>query len=169
MADTADLSAAKRPKTLLAGPYGHPFHPILVTVPIGAWTAALVFGIVSRFVDDPTVFAEGGRWLVAIGVVGALVAAVFGFIDFLAIPSGTRARRTAWTHMVLNLTTTAVFVVVWFLWPEDEAVGAVPLGLTIVALLLLAVSGWLGGKMSYRYGIRVVDEETQREGFRTGA
>lgn len=166
MALTAD-SRAKRPKTALAGPYGHPFHPILVTVPIGAWTAALVFGIASRIADNASMFAAGGKWLVAIGIIGALVAAVFGFIDFLQIPSGTPAQRVGVTHMVLNLTVVALFAVAWVLWPQVQPVGAGPLGLTIVALLLLGASGWLGGKMTYRYGIRVVDEETQREGFRT--
>lgn len=166
MAPAAD-SRAKRPKTALAGPYGHPFHPILVTVPIGAWTAALVFGIASRIGDNASMFAAGGKWLVAIGIIGALVAAVFGFIDFLQIPSGTPAQRVGVTHMVLNLTVVALFAVAWVLWPQVQPVGAAPLGLTIVALLLLGASGWLGGKMTYRYGIRVVDEETQREGFRT--
>lgn len=169
MTDATDLSQAKRPRTALAGPYGHPFHPILVTVPIGAWTAAFIFAIASRLTDDPTIFATGGRWLVAIGILGALLAAVFGFIDFLQIPGGTPAQRVGLTHMVLNVTAVVLFAVAWVTWPQTEAVGGLPLGLTVVALLLLGASGWLGGQMSYRYGIRVVDEETQREGFQTRA
>lgn len=167
MPDRGETAPGKRPKTALAGPYGHPFHPIFVTVPIGAWTAALIFGIASRFADDPTVFAAGGRWLLAIGIIGALVAATFGFLDFLTIPAATPARRVGLTHMVLNLTATALFAGAWVVWPDAEQVGALPLGLTIVALLMLGVSGWLGGQLSYRYGIRVVDEETQREGFQS--
>lgn len=167
MTDSADAARAKQPKNVLAGPYGHPFHPILVTVPIGAWTAALIFGVVSRFSDDPAVFATGGKWLVAIGIIGALIAAVFGLLDFLQIPGGTPARRVGITHMTLNLTVVVLFAITWLVWPQDGQVGALPLGISVVALLLLGASGWLGGQMSYRYGIRVVDEETQREGFRT--
>lgn len=48
-----ELNAGKRPVSMLAGPYGHPIHPILVTVPIGAWVAALVFDIASHIVDRP--------------------------------------------------------------------------------------------------------------------
>src|SRR5947199_3175026 len=94
---------AKEPVTPLAGPYGHPFHPILVTVPIGAWVASLVFDVISRAGNDAAVFAKGAYWLVGIGIVGALVAAMFGFLDLFAIPTGTRAFKTALTHMSLNL------------------------------------------------------------------
>jgi uncharacterized membrane protein len=66
-----DVRDAKHPTTPLAGPYGHPFHPILVTVPIGTWTASLVFDLVSRAADDPDAFFDGAYWLVGIGIVGA--------------------------------------------------------------------------------------------------
>jgi uncharacterized membrane protein len=91
----------------LAGPYGHPFHPILVTVPIGAWVCSLVFDIGSQFVDRPGALNEGSEWLIAIGVLGALIAATVGFLDFLTIPASTSAYRTALVHLTLNLTSTA--------------------------------------------------------------
>jgi uncharacterized membrane protein len=68
-----DAHAAKRPLTALAGPYGHPFHPALVTVPIGAWVASLVFDLVSREADDPEIFATGSAWLIGVGLAGAVV------------------------------------------------------------------------------------------------
>jgi uncharacterized membrane protein len=165
---TATPNSAKRPRTVLAGPYGHPFHPILVTVPIGAWVASLVFDIASRVSDDTAVFAEGSYWLIGLGIVGALAAAVFGLLDLLTIPRGTRAFKTGLTHMGLNLTVVALFVVDFALRAADgyETVGNVPLALSIVALALLGASGWLGGKLAYHYGVRVADEHTQAEGFR---
>jgi hypothetical protein len=51
--------AAKHPVSRLAGPYGHPLHPIRVTVPIGAWVASFVFDLASHLADEPTVFAKG--------------------------------------------------------------------------------------------------------------
>lgn len=166
---TPAWAAAKRPRSALAGPYGHPFHPILVTVPIGTWVASLVFDIASKVSsEDSEMFAEGAYWLIGLGILGALAAAVFGLLDFLTIPRGTRAYSTALTHLGLNLGVVALFVidfVVRAVQGYDE-VGAVPLILSIVALIALGVSGWLGGKLAYHYGVRVADEAVQSEGFR---
>ncbi|WP_332663548.1 DUF2231 domain-containing protein [Aeromicrobium sp.] len=160
---------AKRPRTPLAGPYGHPFHPILVSVPIGAWVASLVFDIASRVSDDDAeMFAEGAFWLIGIGIAGALVAAIFGLMDLLTIPRGTAAFRTGLLHMGLNLAVVVIFIVNCLVREADgyESVKPLHLTLTIVALALLGASGWLGGKLAYRYGVRVADENTQAEGFR---
>ncbi|GII92990.1 DUF2231 domain-containing protein [Sinosporangium siamense] len=160
---------AKQPvSAAFAGPYGHPFHPMLVTIPIGAWVAGLVFDIASQFAADPRFLSEGAMWLIAIGVIGALGAAMAGFLDLFAIPGGTRAFRLALTHMTLNLLVIAAYLGN-FLWRHSETVtGGVPAGplaLNVAAFLTLAVSGWLGGRLSFRYGVRVADEATQAEGF----
>ena len=164
------LEQAKRPvSTMLAGPYGHPFHPILVTVPIGAWVSSLVFDIGSRIVSDPAFLAKGAEWLIAIGVIGAVAAALVGFLDLLAIPTGTTAFRTGLVHMSLNFTVTAAYVVN-FLWRQGNDSGAVaigPLMLSVLSLATLGVSGFLGGKLAYHYGVRVADETTQAEGYRS--
>lgn len=160
-----DDGRGKRPATALAGPYGHPFHPILVTVPIGAWVASLVFDLASRFTGDPSVFASGSRWLIGLGVVGALVAALFGFLDMVGIAEGTAARRTAYVHMTLNLAVTTAYGVSFFLRDGADPVAWGLIVLSAAALGALGGSGWLGGKLTYRYGIRVVDETTQADGF----
>jgi uncharacterized membrane protein len=169
---SSQLEQAKRPvSSLLAGPYGHPFHPILVTVPIGAWVCGLVFDIGSRIVDDPAFLAKGSVWLIAIGVIGAVAAALVGSLDLLAIPTGTPAFRTGLVHMSLNLAVTAAYIVN-FLWRQGDdtgAVGAGPLVLSAVSLATLAVSGFLGGKLAYHYGVRVAGETTQAEGYRPSA
>ncbi|HEU5083105.1 MAG TPA: DUF2231 domain-containing protein [Acidimicrobiales bacterium] len=161
---------AKHPRTVAAGPHGHPFHPVLVTVPIGAWVASLVFDLVSRSADDPEVFATGAYWLLGIGVLGAAVAAVFGLLDLLSVPAGTKARRTGQLHLVLNLAVTAAFLVSFALRRGDTAdeVSAGLIALSIVALAVLGASGWLGGKLTYRYGVRVVEEDLQADGFVEG-
>ena len=159
--------SAKRPVTGLAGPYGHPFHPILVTVPIGAWVASLVFDLASRLASQPEVFATGSRWLVGLGIVGALAAAMFGLLDLFAIPTGTRAFRTGLLHMTLNLVVVALFATSFLLrgGKGQDGVTVGVIALSVVALALLAVSGWLGGQLAYRYGVRVADEATQAEGY----
>jgi uncharacterized membrane protein len=164
----------KRPvSALLAGPYGHPLHPLLVTVPIGAWVASLVFDIGSHIAGRPAPLFDGSLWLIAIGVLGALAAACVGFLDLFAIPTGTRAFRTGLLHMSLNLLVTLAYAV-GFVWRHGTyghggAVGAGQLALSAVSLAVLSVSGFLGGKLAYRFGIRVADETTQREGLQPAA
>jgi uncharacterized membrane protein len=163
--------AAKRPvSAMMAGPYGHPFHPILVTVPIGAWISSLVFDLASHRVSDPLFLAKGSEWLIALGVAGALAAATVGFLDLFAIPAGTRAHRTALLHMSLNLIVTGAYIAN-FLWRrttygESSVVAFGPLVLSVVSLIVLSASGYLGGKLAYRFGVRVAAETTQAEGFR---
>src|SRR5437762_11978086 len=99
MAPIHPMEQAKRPVTVLAGRYGHPLHPALVTVPIGAWVTSFVFDVASHVDSDPGFLAEGSRWLIAIGVVGALAAAMLGFLDLFAIPTGTRVFRIGLVHM----------------------------------------------------------------------
>ncbi|MFL5333978.1 MAG: DUF2231 domain-containing protein [Geminicoccaceae bacterium] len=164
------LDDAKRPVTaLLAGPYGHPFHPILVTVPIGAWVCALVFDIASHVVDRPGFLSQGAEWLIAIGALGALAAAMVGFLDLFAIPTGTPSFRTGLLHMSLNLTVTAAYVGNFFWrhasYTNGEPVPGGQLALSAFSLALLGVSGYLGGKLAYRYGVRVADERTQAAGY----
>ncbi|MFF4842895.1 DUF2231 domain-containing protein [Streptomyces collinus] len=168
-----DLHQAKRPVSgALAGPYGHPFHPLLVTVPIGAWVSSLVFDIASRAVGRPAFLTHGSAWLIAIGVLGALAAACVGFLDLFAVPTGTPAHRTALTHMALNLAVTVAYAA-GFAWrqgagyPEGRGVGYGQLALSVVALAVLGLSGYLGGKLAYRYGVRVAEESVQAEGYRT--
>jgi uncharacterized membrane protein len=163
------LQEAKRPINAVAGPYGHPFHPILVTLPIGAWIASVVFDVASKIDESAPALVEGAYWLIGLGVVGAVVAAVFGLLDLFAIPSGTRARRLGLIHLALNVVTLGMFVG-GFLWRSDSydsarETSAAQLALSLGALALLAVSGWIGGMLAYRFGVRVADERTQAEGY----
>ena len=163
------LREAKHPVSRLAGPYGHPLHPILVTVPIGAWVASFVFDVASRLSGEPTVFAKGAFWLIGLGLLGAGAAALLGFLDLFAIPTGTRAFRTGLLHMTLNLVVVAFYVGAFLLRRGQLGqTDGVPIGLIIlsaVALGVLTVSGWLGGQLAYRYGVRVAEESTQAEAY----
>ena len=162
---------AKHPASPVAGPYGHPFHPILVTIPIGAWFCALVFDVASKLKDGGDArLVFGSYWLVGIGLVGAMLAAVFGLMDLSRLSRGTAALRMGLAHMALNLTTVALFAInlMWRhdTYYEDTKVRTGQLVLTIAALALLSVSGYLGGKLAYGYGVRVAHETDQAEGFR---
>ena len=152
----------------LAGPYGHPFHPILVTIPIGAWVCSLVFDIAAQVGPRSVEAGFAALWLIALGVLGALAAASIGFLDLLAIPPQTPARRTAVIHASLNLAVTAAYTVN-FVWryggDSGQPIGWAPVVLSVVSLVGLTASGYLGGKLAYHYGVRVAAETIQADGF----
>lgn len=159
---------AKQPVNALAGPYGHPFHAMVIPVPIGAWVASLLFDIASYLAPAPAAFVRASYWLIVLGVVAALLAAVFGLMDLVRIPRGTKAFTVGFAHMALNVTVVALYAVGLALRHgqlDDAPVAVAPLGVSVVAIVLLAVSGWLGGELSYRYGVRVADEGTQAEAY----
>ena len=168
---TSDQEQAKHPTTVLAGPYGHPLHPALVAVPIGAWVCSVVLDIASKVAHDGATASHAAWWLLGLGVLGALAAATVGFLDLVGIPAGTHAWRTGLLHMGLNLTATGVFAVAWVVRRDDVAptggTGTGPLALSVIALLLVSAGGYLGGELAYRYGVRVADEATQARAFRT--
>ncbi|MFP3467472.1 DUF2231 domain-containing protein [Leifsonia sp. SIMBA_070] len=157
---------AKRPRVGLAGPYGHPFHATVVTIPIGAWTGAVVFDIAALLGAAPHALATGALWLVIIGVIGALLAAVFGLMDFSQLPAGTKVRRTAVWHLAFNSTAIVLFVVSAIVRagnPDDPSVGGFILAL--IGIVVVGVSGFLGGELAYRHGVRVADETDQERAY----
>lgn len=159
---------AKQPvSAALAGPYGHPFHPLLVTVPIGAWVASLVFDVATLFVADPAALATASTWLLGLGVLGAVAAALVGMLDLFALTGGTRAHRVALLHMTLNLAVTTAYALnfAWRYAAEDTGpVGVGKLTLSAVSLVVLGVAGWLGGRLAFHYGVRVAAESDQAAG-----
>lgn len=161
------MEAAKRPRSKLAGPYGHPFHPIAVTIPIGAWTCALVFDVGALFVRPPGFLELGAVWLIGVGIVGALLAAVLGLMDFARLRRGDPAYRIGVLHLVLNVFVLACWAVSFYLRSlgqfNDSRTWTVVSDLVLLAIL--GVSGALGGTLAYRYGVRVATEASQRDGF----
>lgn len=158
---------AKTPASVAAGPYGHPFHATVVPLPIGAWIGGFALDVASRLAENGAGYARAATVMYGLGLAGALLAAVFGFLDFGQIAKGTKANKVATTHMVLNLLVVGAIGGSFIARLGSDA-ERVPTGMIIVsavALSVLAVSGWLGGKMAYHYGIRVADEQTQAEAF----
>jgi uncharacterized membrane protein len=162
---------SKQPRSPLAGSYGHPVHPIVVTVPIGAWVCSLVFDVVSFVSSEPRIWSVGAMWLILLGAIGAVVAAILGGIDLGGLPHGSVALKTARIHAGLNSTATGIFIG-GFIWRyasrngwESSPIG--PLIMSILGLALVGAGGFLGGKLAYHYGVRVADESVQAEGFST--
>ena len=128
---------------------GHPIHPMLVALPIGMWVLSLACDIVGVFVADPANWKIVALYAMIGGIIGALLAAVFGLVDLLSLPASIRP--TALAHMGINLTIVVLFVIDAWL----RLAGSDPVWLSVIAILLLLVSGWLGGKMVFRFGVAV--------------
>lgn len=140
---------------------GHPVHQMLIPVPAGLFIVAALLDVVGAFKEDLTWIPTVTFWNIALGIGFALLAAVFGIIDALKIPSGTRAKRVATLHGASNVTAVVVFAVALYIrWRYDTLhVGpvALGLGLELVAVAILAVAGWLGGELVDRLGVGVDD------------
>lgn len=164
---------AKYPHNKLAGEYGRPVHPLVVTIPIGVWFASLIFDVGSRIGGPGLVLSVASYWLIGIGIVTAIVASVLGFYDLLQVPAGTHVMRLGLLHMGLNLTAITFYIGDFLIrWSRGGSHAGVPAGLIVlsaVAYTLLAVSGHLGGLLAYRWGVRVAAEPAQRKGYGAAA
>ena len=132
---------------------GHPIHPMLVPIPIGLWIFSLVCDVVYAAGLGGDVWRTVAFYNMVAGVIGALVAAIPGLIDMLSLPAGPK--KTALTHMAINLTIVGLYVVNIFMRTANPEMMRTPFLLSAIAVALLAVSGWLGGKMVYVHGIAV--------------
>ena len=131
----------------------HPIHPMLVPIPIGLWLFSLVSDLIFRFGGGAAEWQTVAFYTMVGGIIGALAAAIPGLIDMISLPAGPK--RTAIIHMTLNLTVVALYVVNVFVRSTNPENIGLALMLSVVAVALLAVSGWLGGKMVYEHGVAV--------------
>ena len=136
----------------------HPIHAMLIPFPIGLLVFSLAADLVARGGGDP-VWHAIAFWTMAGGIIGALCAAIPGFIDFTSIRD-RRAWRVALAHMAINLTVVAIFVVDLWLRTRPAPPPNAPLWLSVAGVVLLVVSGWLGGHLVYVHGVAVAPAPT---------
>jgi len=120
---------------------------MLVAFPIGFFGGVLVSDVISIW-GDKAFWPIVSTWLIAFGVIGALLAALFGFTDYFTAPMSAAAKKTATTHMVLNLIVVVLYAAAFFV---RHAAPMSTLGyvLTYAGLVLLVASGWFGGHLVY--------------------
>src|SRR5579883_1145813 len=134
---------------------GHPIHPMLVPFPIAFLVSAVATDIIFMANGD-AFWARLSLWLLGIGVLTGLASAVFGLIDFLWIRR-VRSIQAAWVHLIGNVAAVGLAFVNWLLRNNnlESHVGGWGLGLSIITMVILCVTGWLGGELAYRYRIGV--------------
>ncbi len=138
----------------LASLRGHPIHPMLVPLPIGLWIFSFVCDLAGMRSLHPDLWYVLALYTMIGGVAGALVAAVPGLVDFIGLERG-RHRRIAAIHMALNVTIILIYVGDVGLRLASPTDTMPPLLVSLVAVLLLAVSGWLGGALVHVHGVGV--------------
>jgi uncharacterized membrane protein len=138
----------------------HPIHPILVSLPIGLWVFSVVADLVFYVGWGGAIWKDVAWYTLGGGIVGALLAAVPGFIDFLTI-TDARARQAGIVHLVSNIIALVFFgVSFWLRW--IAIVSVVPTALSIVGLAALGVAGWFGGELVFVHSMGVTPPEDNR-------
>jgi uncharacterized membrane protein len=135
--------------------FGHPVHQMLIVFPLGLLATSAVFDIL-YLATGSGAWSEVSFWIMLAGVVGGLIAAVFGLIDWLAIPPGTRAFAVGALHGIGNVIVLALFFTSWFFrtdHPQQPRLAEIILSFAGVGLAL--VTGWLGGELVDRFGVGV--------------
>lgn len=137
---------------------GHPIHPMIIPFPIAFFVSTFVTDLLYLNTAREG-FATASKWLLAAGIVGALLAAVMGFIDF-AGDRRVRSLKQAWLHMGGNLLAVLLEAVNLYLRAAPGA-SAVTIGETVLSgmvVALLLFNGWMGWEMVYRKHVGILDD-----------
>ena len=140
---------------------GHPIHQMLVPFPFGLLATAVIFDIIYLLWGNSTMVTVS-YWMIAAGIIGAVLAAPFGLIDWLAIPGNTRAKTVGMIHGLGNVVVLLLFLGSWYLrYSTDGPIPYLPnttaLALSFVGFALAGVTGWLGGELVDRLSVDVDD------------
>ena len=132
----------------------HPIHPMLVPFPIGLWIFSLVSDIIYGLGWGGPIWNDMAFYTMAGGIVGGLAAAVPGLVDYWSM-SDPEPKKIAKMHMILNVTIVGIFIVNLWLRTTLAPGASLPLILSLVGVILLGLSGWLGGELVYVHGVAV--------------
>jgi uncharacterized membrane protein len=154
----------RRHATALHGPAGHPIHPPLTDLVVGALSLGTVAALLGAFGVAEEALADTAFVAVCAGLLVALPTATAGFLDYITIPRGTPLRKAATIHWVLNIVALSTYLVSAALLEPGPGDGQVAIAGAVVAFaawILLLGGGWLGGTMVFRYGMRVVEADAE--------
>jgi uncharacterized membrane protein len=132
----------------------HPYHVFLVALPIGLWVFSLYADLTAHFRWGREVWRAVAYYTLAGGIITALLAAVPGFIDLLSIHDA-KLKRIGIFHMTINLVVVGLYVVNLLLRRGGASEEVAPIILSALGVVLLGISGWLGGELVHRYRVGV--------------
>lgn len=152
----------------LRGFPGHPSHPPLTDVTIGAYTFATIAAILSKAGVAQHGLAQAWWLALVVGAISSALTVSTGVLDWLQISGGTPLKRTTNLHALTMASASVFFVLAIFFGHDDYVAHSVTTGmlvLTIVGFLLLMAGGMMGGSIVYVHGMRVlnlVEEPTRK-------
>jgi uncharacterized membrane protein len=139
----------------------HPVHPMLIPFPFALWTFSLIADAIYYFFDHnaASVWDDVSFYTMAGGIVGAVIAAVPGLIDYFSIKDARVSKIAGW-HARLNVLALLVFGASLYLRTikGSDMVGkslTIPVLLSILGVILISISGYLGGDMVFKHGVGV--------------
>jgi uncharacterized membrane protein len=132
---------------------------MLIPFPIALWVFSLIADLIYLWRGNPAWRDWIAFYTLLAGIIGAALAAVFGIIDWLSIKD-REVKRTADWHARLNVIALLIFAASFYLRTAGGAslVGGsytVPVLLSVVGVILITISGWLGGELVFRHGVAV--------------
>lgn len=136
---------------------GHSVHQMLIVFPLGLLGAAVVFDVI-YLATAGDAFGVAAYWMMAAGLVGGVLAAPFGLIDWLAIPEGTRAKRVGALHGTGNVLVLLLFATSFFLRDQEYSPSLDQMAWSFAGIAIALVTAWLGGELVARLAIGV-DED----------
>lgn len=143
--------------------FDHPIHPMLIVFPIGLWIFSFACDLIRLAGTSSAAWSTVAFFSMVGGFIGALCAAVPGFIDLLNYKGrAPPVKKIALTHMAINLTAVVLYAInIWLRAsrPVLDASMSVPVLLSIIGVALIFGSGWLGGQMVHVYGVGVEGRE----------
>lgn len=156
-----------KPIEILQGKWlGHPLHPAIVHIPVGAWLAALLIDVVEHSRQDSGPAAHLALACVTIGLIGALLSVPTGVADWTSIKKEKPAWKLGLYHMALNLLAAVVWAanlgLRWKALGTKEPVSAAVLATSAAGAALVAVSGYIGSLMVFDHGISVARQSKKK-------
>jgi uncharacterized membrane protein len=162
-ADTEKRTEDQKRVPSTAAVKSHPVHPILVNFPIALLVTALGADVLYWWTQD-AFFARGALWLIGVGAAVGALAALTGFTDFITIRYA-RQQIGSWSHMLAGVFTVALAAANLLLRWGDPVDAVLPWGLllSLDTALMMAFTGWLGGKLTFRHLIGSYIEEEEKQ------
>ena len=138
---------------------GHPIHPMIIPFPIALWVFSLIADIIYVWRGNPVWRDWIAFYALLGGIIGAAVAAVPGLIDWLSLTDKAVVKIANW-HARLNVIALIVFAVSFYLRTTSGASlisgsYTIPVALSVLGVILITISGWLGGEMVFKHGVAV--------------
>lgn len=145
---------------------GHPVHPMIIPFPIALWVFSLVADVIFLWRGNPVWKDYIAFYVLLAGILGAVAAAVPGFIDWLSLTDKAVVKIANW-HARLNVIALLIFAASFYLRTRSGANlvsggYTIPVALSVLGVILITISGWLGGEMVFKHRVAVESASSDR-------